>query len=314
MKVSRYISALLAALLCCTACIRENIDDCETPVEVRFLYWGNGIVDIFSDRVDSVLMFIYEMPSGDLYRTESIPAQELEAFQGAKLRLFPGDYRIVCWGNAGEGSYIDSEAGMIMPVEHHDPQSGERSSGLEELYYGSLEISVPQTLRPVLDTIVYESSYIQMNVEFIGFGAIGHGNVDESGAVSGSDEQEPVIQYLHSSHSSYIDFDNVPSDDVADYEPVLTVHEDYEDSYKTTYLVPKFDNSTESVLDIYRKDNGESVYSRPLAEILRELDIEIDPDLQEQQVSLRLVATVEDGYIVNVEVIGWNTVIVFPDL
>ena len=56
MKALRYISALLIACMCLTGCIRENIDDCETPVDLEFQYFGNGIVDIFPDRIDSVLM------------------------------------------------------------------------------------------------------------------------------------------------------------------------------------------------------------------------------------------------------------------
>ena len=50
MKALRYISALLIACMCLAGCIRENIDDCETPVDLEFQYFGNGIVDIFPDR------------------------------------------------------------------------------------------------------------------------------------------------------------------------------------------------------------------------------------------------------------------------
>ena len=42
MKALRYISALLIACMCLTGCIRENIDDCETPVDLEFQYFGNG--------------------------------------------------------------------------------------------------------------------------------------------------------------------------------------------------------------------------------------------------------------------------------
>lgn len=49
MKASRYISALAAVILCLASCIRENIDDCDTPVEIDFVYYGNGIVDIFPE-------------------------------------------------------------------------------------------------------------------------------------------------------------------------------------------------------------------------------------------------------------------------
>ena len=154
MKALRYISALLIACMCLTGCIRENIDDCETPVDLEFQYFGNGIVDIFPDRIDSVLMYVYELPSGKLRQTKEIFKEELAARQGADLRLNPGDYRIVCWGNAGEGSSIDTEGKVITSSEY---AGGDVPSGIEELYFGTVDLNVPQTLRAVKETVVYEA-------------------------------------------------------------------------------------------------------------------------------------------------------------
>lgn len=318
MSASRYISVLTAVVLCVTSCIRENIDECETPVELRFRYWGNGIVDIFPERIDSVLMFIYEMPSGTLHSAERITAEALDTLQGAGLRLFPGDYRIVCWGNAGEGSYIDAGAGKIMAPESRDPENDENSTGIEDLYFGYVDLSVPLTLRPVRDTLEYESSYIMMTVELIGFGS-----PDVSGAAAGQenshsgirtmDESAPSVRLVHSDLSAYIDFGNRPSDETADYEPELRAHPERNDSYVADYMVPEFDNGTASVLNVSRRGDGTVIYSRPLSEILDELGITIDTDRQEQQVRLRLVASVGDDGLVSVDVMGWNTEIVFPD-
>ena len=309
MKALRYISALLIACMCLTGCIRENIDDCETPVDLEFQYFGNGIVDIFPDRIDSVLMYVYELPSGKLRQTKEISKEELVARQGADLRLNPGDYRIVCWGNAGEGSSIDTEGKVITSSEY---AGGDVPSGIEELYFGTVDLNVPQTLRAVKETVVYEASYIMMKVELLGFAALRSAGVLAmyNGENSAADA---TVSLTHGNHSALIDFTNTPSDEVTDYVPVLYDHPDEDASYVADYLVPRFDNGTEARLSIVRNDNGEAIYDRPLSDIMDDLDITVD-ERNEQMVNIRFrLAQSEDGEL-TIDVIGWNTEIVFPEL
>ena len=309
MKASRYISALAAVILCLASCIRENIDDCDTPVEIDFFYYGNGIVDIFPERVDSVLMFIYEQPSGELVRTVELPKSALEERQGASLRLVPGDYRIVCWGNAGEGSSIDTEGKVITSSEY---AGGDVPSGIEELYFGTVDLNVPQTLRAVRETVVYEASYIMMKVELLGFAALRSAGVLAmyNGENSAADA---TVSLTHGNHSALIDFTNTPSDEVTDYVPVLYDHPDEDASYVADYLVPRFDNGTEARLSIVRNDNGEAIYDRPLSDIMDDLDITVD-ERNEQMVNIRFRLTQSEGGQLTIDVVGWNTEIVFPEL
>ena len=312
MKTCRYISALAAAILCLASCIRENIDDCDTPVEIDFVYYGNGIVDIFPERVDSVLMFIYGQPSGELIRSEKFSKSALVARQGASLRLVPGDYRIVCWGNAGEGSAIDTSEGTICSSDY---AGGDVPSGIEELYFGASEITVPHTLRPVRETMVYEASYIMMRVELMDFGYIGEVEVGGSSSLNGLQargSEEPTVTMTHAGHSALIDFTNTPSQEMTDYIPDITAYPGDDRSYIAEYLVPRFDGSTGSRLRIARNDTGATIFDRSVAGLMDELDITID-ERNEQMVNLklRLIAT-QTG--VRIEVIGWNTEIVFPDL
>lgn len=309
MKALRYISALFSAFMCLTGCIRENIDDCETPVDLEFQYFGNGIVDIFPDRIDSVLMYVYELPSGRLHQTMEISREELAVRQGADLRLIPGDYRIVCWGNAGEGSAIDTEGHVITSSEY---AGGDVPSGIEELYFGTVDLNVPQTLRAVRETVVYEASYIMMKVELLGFAALRSAGVLAmyNGENSAADA---TVSLTHGNHSALIDFTNTPSDEVTDYVPVLYDHPDEDASYVADYLVPRFDNGTEARLSIVRNDNGEAIYDRPLSDIMDDLDITVD-ERNEQMVNIRFrLAQSEDGEL-TIDVIGWNTEIVFPEL
>ena len=309
MKALRYISALLIACMCLTGCIRENIDDCETPVDLEFQYFGNGIVDIFPDRIDSVLMYVYELPSGRLRQTMEISKEELAARQGADLRLNPGDYRIVCWGNAGEGSSIDTEGKVITSSEY---AGGDVPSGIEELYFGTVDLNVPQTLRAVKETMVYEASYIMMRVELLGFANLGNPSVGTSALSSKDAGSDATVALTHGNHSAVIDFANNPSDETTDYVPTLAGHPDEEDSYIADYLVPRFDNDTEARISIVRNDTGETIYDNPLSDIMDDLDITVD-ERNEQMVNIRFRLTqTETG--LTIDVVGWNTEIVFPDL
>ena len=309
MKALRYISALIIACVCLTGCIRENIDDCETPVDLEFLYFGNGIVDIFPERVDSVLMYVYELPSGKLSQSRRISKEELGARQGADLRLNPGDYRIVCWGNAGEGSFVDPEGHTITSSEH---AGGDLPAGIEELYFGTVDLNVPHTLRPVKETVVYEASYIMMRVELLGFAKLGNPSVGTSALSAKDAVSDATVALTHGNHSAVIDFANNPSDEATDYVPTLSGHPDEDNSYIADYLVPRFDNDTEARLNIVRNDTGETIYDSPLSDIMDDLDITVD-ERNEQMVNIRFRLTqTETG--LTIDVIGWNTEIVFPEL
>ena len=151
-----------------------------------------------------------------------------------------------------------------------------------------------------------------MKVELLGFaalrssGAVGSMSADENGAA------DATVSLSHSNHSAVIDFANNPSDETTDYVPTLSGHPDEEDSYIADYLVPRFDNDTEARISIVRNDTGETIYDNPLSDIMDDLDITVD-ERNEQMVNIRFRLTqTETG--LTIDVVGWNTEIVFPDL
>ena len=80
----------------------------------------------------------------------------------------------------------------------------------------------------------------------------------------------------------------------------------------TVYRVPKFSNSTSSVLSIVRNDTGEELYRRPFADIMDVLGIDVE-SRDEIYVELRIRVWVM-GSEVKIEITGWNTEIVFPGI
>ena len=311
--MTRKRQILLAILLLCgaTACIRENIDDCETPVTLDFRYFGDGIVDMFSDRIKTVDLFVYRA-DGELVQTVSCTESELDA-QSVQLRLLEGDYRIVCWGNAWDNTHMEAEA--------DEPYLGESSwfdgedcQGIDPLYFGETEITVPRTLKPVRDTIIYNCSHISIAVNLIGFAnADNFFTASQSGisrATNPDDTEDALVTLCHEDLSAHISFENTPGSTLTDYLPELTPHTEYDDSYLAFYRVPKFLNSTGSSLVIKRNDTGEELYRRPFADILEDLDIDVESrDELSLELSIRVWSMNGE---VHIEIVGWNTEIIYP--
>ncbi|HIZ87775.1 MAG TPA: FimB/Mfa2 family fimbrial subunit [Candidatus Coprenecus pullistercoris] len=300
---------ILAILFLCgaTACIRENIDDCETPVTLDFLYFGDEPVDIFSQRIKTVDLFIYGQ-NGDLVQTVTCSEADLASRQGVDLRLLEGEYRIVCWGNAGENTHIEAE-GSTPRIGETSWFEGTECSGIDPLYFGEKTITVPRTLRPVRDTVIYNSSHITIAVNMIGFAnADNFDQMSTSTAVPAS--SDAIVTLSHEDLSAWIDFTHVPSEELTDYVPELSVSSETEDTYTTLYRVPKFPNSTVSELAIRRNDTGEQLYRRSFADILETLGIDVT-ERDELTIKLDIRISNMNG-IVQIDVIGWSSEIVYP--
>ncbi|HIZ85971.1 MAG TPA: FimB/Mfa2 family fimbrial subunit [Candidatus Coprenecus stercoravium] len=298
---------VLLLLLGATACIRENIDDCETPVTLEFMYFGDGPVDVFSDRIQSVELFVYS-DKGELVQTVSCPQEALASNQGAQLRLLEGSYRIVCWGNVLDNTHIEAEA--------ETPHIGEASwfegsscSGIDPLYFGETSITVPRTLRPVRDTVIYTCAHISISVNLLGFAdASNFTTASRSAAANGQDSA--IVTLVHEDLSAHIDFHNTPSETLTDYTPDLIGHPEKEDSYLATYRVPRFTNSTTSQLVLYHNDTGAELFRRPLADILEGLGIDVE-SRDELNIELNIHVWNSNGEV-HIQVVGWDTEIVFP--
>lgn len=311
MTRSRQIWILAVLLLCgATACIRENIDDCETPVTLDFLYFGDGIIDIFPERIRTVDMFVYR-ENGDLAATVSCSEEDLASDQGVDLRLMPGNYRIVCWGNAWENTHLEAEA--------DEPYLGESSwfdgedcQGIDPLYFGEKTLTVPRTLKPVRDTVIYTCSHISIQVTMEGFANADNFNAAPAADGHNAPSTAPLITLSHEDLSAWIDFGNTPSEETTDYKPVISDHSEKADSYITLYRVPKFTNETGSQLTIVRNDTGAELYCRSFADIINTLGIDVT---SRDEVSIELIIRVwsMDGEV-NIDIIGWNSETVFPIL
>ena len=262
------------------------------------LYTGDGQTDIFPDKIDKVNMYVYSAADRSLAGEYELDKAALTEHQGIHLYLRPGNYRIVCWGNAADRTHIHKvydEAKVAEPVWF---KSDDFFTGNDELYFSELEISVPETLRDVEETCNFECSHIDMYVQLKGF----------KGAI-GPDGQEADIVVAHTGLPAYTDFFNVPAqDERCEVIPEIQDDPDNDDSYILKYHVLRFSEQEETAIDIRDLEGNSILDEGPISvtDFIRNYGVEID-GVQEASVAIKLTL----GPI-GVEVADWNIVDVKP--
>ena len=137
MNLRYNISVLLIAAMAglSSGCIREDRSDCTCDVLLSFVYTGDGTSDIFPEKIDKVSLYVYSAGDNSLAGTYEFDKSDLTELQGAHIRLVPGDYRIVCWGNAADRTHVHTvydgahvaEPATGQIVEYSDQRSGHQT-------------------------------------------------------------------------------------------------------------------------------------------------------------------------------------------
>ena len=318
MRLNSAIALTVATVLLTGACsIRDDRSDCTSDVILDFLYTGDGETDIFPDKIDKVNMYVYA-EDNSIAGEYIFEKDALTANQGAHLHLFPGNYRIVCWGNAfdntrietdfagakvAEPAWFDGLVSKTMPTGHDTgkglaPQSDVMSSeteqsgyrGTDPLYFSALEISVPESLQDVTGTCVFKSSHIDMKVRLKGF----RDAIDADGENSG-------IAFSHTGCPAYTDFRNVPSaDNRCNVYPALTEDPDDEESYILQYNVLRFGEDERTTLEITDPGDAGTFHTVSISDFIRQYEIEVDGK-QEAVIAVQLTLG-----SVGIEVVEWN--------
>ena len=263
MKI-RYVISLIAAFSLLTGCIREDRSDCTCDVLLSFIYMGDGDDDIFPEKIDQVNMYVYSAADNSLAGEYVFDKDALTAEQGAHLHLFPGNYRIVCWGNMFENTQVEktySEAKVAEPVWF----KSDSYTGTDPLYFSDVEISVPESLQDVTETCEFESSHIDMYVKLKGF----------RGAIGPSGE-EVRISFRHTDVPAYTDFSNTPADEKCEVAPALSEDPEDEDSYILEYNVLRFGEDERNSIVLTDNAGGSELYSLSIPEFIDRFGLEVD--------------------------------------
>lgn len=304
----KYIALTFALVAVLSGCIREDISDCETPIALDFLYYGGTENDIFPEKITRVDLFVFKLPEKTLFRTFECPAEALGVRQGVELRLPAGEYRVVCWGNVGEGTHVDTDS--------PEPRIGEDNyfsraecSGVDPLYFGDKELSVPLTLKEIYDTIHFQPSHINIIVKLENFANLKEGGSGTSfPAVPYAD---PVkVDFYHEGLPAYMDFNARTSEETVDYHPPLKPFEGDASSYVTAYRTHRFGPDTPSELVVRKSSDGTELFRKGMKDIIEELGLDLE---YAYEITLELRIRLEQkGIDVTIDVVDWDDEDVLP--
>lgn len=176
-KLSKTL-CILTSLALPAGCINEDMSDCPPPynTELTFSYSGDRQEPaMFSRMIDGVTLVVFDRAGGGHILNQEVVKTDLNRFQGTRLYLPAGDYRIVCWGNAFDDTELLS--GSLSEGRVHAPAygTGGRIATNDHLYYGEYDITVPAAANApekVTGDIPFRGAHIDMRIYIKGLGGL----------------------------------------------------------------------------------------------------------------------------------------------
>lgn len=172
MKTWRKI-CILSLLFAICGCINEDLSDCPPKINtfLKFSYYGDSNdATMFAKMIDRVTLFVFDEGGQQVYTT-TIDKAEL-ASQTYEFYLRPGKYRIVCWGNAFDGTTAITGGTALADLRVHHPNfdlSGVKIDSNDALYMGELSVTVPADGN-VSGDVVFTGAHCDLNIYIEGFG------------------------------------------------------------------------------------------------------------------------------------------------
>ncbi|MBP3317229.1 MAG: FimB/Mfa2 family fimbrial subunit [Alistipes sp.] len=222
MKNLLYYTCLsLASFLLLTSCIKESYDDCEM-VTLTFSYTGDVDWDIFPEQITDVSLYVFDA-NDRLVQTKRIEQRALKAFQGTKLDLNAGTYRVVGVGNCFDKTEVNNTSATDMSQIYFGHPNADGSGvveGNDSLYLGSKVINIPKD-EFVEEDVPFRSSHLKVSYTVV------TENLDEVPA-------EPMYELRIKNLLPYTNFNNVAHGDKITYNPKMKL--DATTGNHSTYL------------------------------------------------------------------------------
>lgn len=277
MKLFHAMLPILTALLL-SGCIGENKDGCytENNLILNFRYYGGGQTDIFPENIYKTDVFVFD-ETNHLVLQQSLSQASLNAFEGTKLSLSPGTYRIVCWGNVmdkavcegiGSGSlFADASVCNNSINDNAEAENG------DPLYYGTTETTraQPQVFNVTVpevgiknETVLFCCAHTKVEVYVKGINDL-----------SAQGQLLPPIISFTNILSSY-DFDMQPLGPVVSFRDTSTFRTMNEEQVAVMeFYTPLIDGNTQTQLLVIKQSDNSVVATIGLADFIAENNITI---------------------------------------
>lgn len=264
----KHIALLALVLGALAGCIREDRDDCKGDITLRFRYDGDGTTDIFPAKIDRVRMYVYSASDNLLAGEYTYDRQALTEYQGARLALAPGDYRIVCWGNAAGRTQLQASGDDARVAEPAYFEGSDAYTGTDSLYYATVDLNVPSSLERVDELCPFAGAHIKMRVKLKGFA---------DAVLLGTASRTPAnVSFVHTGCPQWTDFTNTPAAATCDVRPEMAPDPADATSYILNYNVLRFGERDDSNLVVSDPRDGNTVHTVSLADFVARYGIRIE--------------------------------------
>lgn len=179
MKLTKLIFCLTLLAGGATSCIREDLDACLNTNKLLLSYKGDGVTEIFSDKICRVEMFVFDAENRCV-NSSILPKEQVASRTVTLPPLAAGDYRIICLGNTHDTRVEGIETGDYgrMFFAAGDYFDKKQVAGNDSLYYATASYAVlPYSAHKEEDqtkTIEFASSHYDLLVEVAGVSPVGN--------------------------------------------------------------------------------------------------------------------------------------------